>query len=501
MLTVMLAIAALAIGGLAARVEINSASGAIDVGRESQAPVHVVLAASIGGPADFESSPGGVTGSGVITTTYDEISQTVITTTFPASPTTAQPSCDAHGSCVFPPSCAASFPGYISCSGDGTSTPSSDAMLSPITSGATTPRATTSNATSSAVLTTPMATLTLTAEGARLRVPLQVVTSIMSGLALADVPDHVDLKQAKRQVDISKLLSAIISVAQASEASRLAGLVGVYTATNTPPLPTRREEQITLTTATMSSTAAAADSSDRLGLEQAKRQVDISKLLSAIISVAQASEASRLAGLVGVYTATNTPHMPTRIQEQVTVTTVYTATVTTQPPSQNASISGYDTVDPSRPWTTGAAVTGDSPAVNYTSGMVITNPLRPGWASTVSDPSAAIYPHFNNTSVDTGSYLNISTFVAPQQPWQGQTEVATDTNAGQGTVTSTNVVQPTATQTDSSNTYMGFVAAATSDIGVQNSSALAMADIPGFGNALRAGAAIVGLCVCAALAL
>lgn len=189
----------------------------------------------------------------------------------------------------------------------------------------------------------------------------------------------------------------------------------------------------------------------------------------------------------------------------MTTTTTFTATVTSPPQAYNASSFGYSSVDPSLPWMTGAAASGlPSGSANYTSGITIFNPLRPSWSSIVSDPYA-IYPHFNNTSVDSGSYLNISTFVAPQQTSGGQTQnTTTDRPYERPTVTSTTVIHPSATEaTETSGFVGGFIPAGATDLaaGKQNSSASALPVVPGADGTLSVGAAIFGLCLGAALLL
>ncbi|TKA78822.1 hypothetical protein B0A55_02250 [Friedmanniomyces simplex] len=406
-------------------------------------------------------------GPSITRTTFDEQSQTIVTETLPVTPTGPQPTCDAEGNCVFLPSCAVSFPGFISCHGKGDSTTSTPAVSPSIAAERSTTTATTPRARETS--DTKLATITSIAAAMKNRLASRATTS---------AGEH-----AKRQVKVASLVSAIESIAAASVAR--ASLLEWMGESG----PVKRQEQPIVTPTA----------------EHAKRQVDVAPLVSAIESIAaeSAGTASAIQWMRESITV--------KRQERTTITTVTTATVTAPalvyttldsvvscgPQSQqyNATQSSYTTDAQSLPPMTGAPSAGyTASSGNHSSGIIITNPLMLGWSSTASGWSA-LNPHINNTSVDNGTYLNISTFVAPQPTLQTQVNT-TCAPAEQGTVTSTTVIQPSATTASPTDTgFSGFTPAVTSNIGNHSSGAMAIAEIPGFGNVAGAGAAIAGLCL------
>ncbi|KAK0286999.1 hypothetical protein LTR35_004468 [Friedmanniomyces endolithicus] len=351
-------------------------------------------------------------GPNITRTSYDEQSQTIVTETLPATPTGPQPTCDAHGRCIFPPSCSVSFPGFISCQGDHVSTPSVITSTTAISHSTAVKRSTTTS-TTSPIFTTSNATPA-------------TITSIAAAVKNA----RFDLRAATSTV------------------------------------------------------------------EHEKRQVNIRPLLSAIEAIAAASAESSLLQWMLVSGGV-------KRQERTTITTVFTATVTASAPVYTTLVTGnmsqsIKNTDASfLPPMAAAPSTGSTTSsANASSRIVITNPLRPGWSSTASGWSA-LNPHINNTSIDTETYLNISTFVMPQSTTQGPVNTTADASrVGQSTVTGTQAIQPSTTEANPTDTgFSGFTPAVTSNLGNHSSGALAFARFPGFGNVVEAGAAIAGLCL------
>ncbi|KAK1088883.1 hypothetical protein LTR33_000314 [Friedmanniomyces endolithicus] len=355
-------------------------------------------------------------GPNITRTSYDEQSQTIVTETLPATPTGPQPTCDAQGRCVFPPSCSVSFPGFISCQGDHVSTPSVMTSTTAISHSTVVKRSTTTSTTSPIITAsnaTPATITSIAAAVKNVRFDLRAATSTV--------------EHEKRQADIAPLLSAIEAIAAASARSSLLQWMLVSGGVE-------RQDRTTITT---------------------------------------------------VFTATVTAPAPAPVYTTIESTDSSHPINTT-----NASSLPPITAAPSYGYTTSIA--------DNSSGIVITNPLRPGWSSTASGWSA-LNPHMNNTSIDTETYLNISTFVMPQSNTQVSAPVNTTADAsrvGQSTVTSTQVVQPSTTEASPTDTgFSGFTPAVTSNLGNHNSGALAFAEIPGVRNVVGAGAAIAGLCL------
>ncbi|KAK0930285.1 Protein vip1 [Friedmanniomyces endolithicus] len=390
--------------------------------------------------ATWFDGPTEIQGPNITRTSYDEQSQTIVTETLPATPTGPQPTCDAEGRCVFPPSCSVSFPGFISCHGNDGSITSTFISTTKSSQSAPVERSTTTSTTSSVSTTsnaTPATITSIAAAVKNVRFDLRAPSSAV--------------EHEKRQADIAPLLSAIEAIAAASARSSLLQWMlasgGV-----------ERQEQTTVSSAT----------------------VTAPMLLAPTTTVVQVQR-----------------------QERTTITTVFTATVTapatvyTTLETANMSQSSSTTDAFSLPPMTAAPSTGYTTSIaNASSGIVITNPLRPSWSSTASGWSA-LNPHINNTSIDTETYLNISTFVMPQSSSQGPVNTTADASrVGQSTVTSTQVIQPSTTDASPTDTgFSGFTPAVTSNLGNHSSGALAFARFPGSGRGVGAGAAIAGLCL------
>ncbi|KAK0334489.1 hypothetical protein LTR91_007221 [Friedmanniomyces endolithicus] len=420
-------------------------------------------------------------GPNITRTSYDEQSQTIVTETLPATPTGPQPTCDAEGRCVFPPSCSVSFPGFISCHGVNGS-PTSTFTSTTASSQSVAAERSTTTSTTSPILTTSNATpATITSIAAAVknaRFDLRAATSIV--------------EHEKREADIAPLLSAIEAITAASARSSLlqwllvSGGVERQEQTAVPSTTVTAPVLLPTTTATATTTA----------VGNAKRQINIGPLLSAIEAIAAASAESSLLQWMLVSGGV-------KRQDRTTITTVFTATVTAPAPvyttltisnasqtsnTNDASSLAPMTAVPSAGYTTSSA--------NASSGIVITNPLRSSWSSTASGWSA-LNPHINNTSIDTETYLNISTFVMPQSSAQGPVNTTADASrVSQSTVTSTQVIQPSTTEASPTDTgFSGFTPAVTSNLGNHNSGAVAVAEILGFGNVVGAGTVIAGLCL------
>ncbi|KAK0931621.1 hypothetical protein LTR48_006363 [Friedmanniomyces endolithicus] len=364
--------------------------------------------------ATWFAGPTDIQGPNITRTSYDEQSQTIVTETLPATPTGPQPTCDAQGRCVFPPSCSVSFPGYITCHGvDGSITSTSTSTSTTASAQSVAAERSTTTSTTSSILTTSNATpATITSIAAAVknaRFDLRAATSIV--------------EHEKRQVNIGPLMSAIEAIAAASARSSLLQWMLVSGGV-------KRQERTTITT---------------------------------------------------VFTATVTAPAPvyTTIESTNTSQSINTTDTSSLTPMTAAPSYGYTTSN-----------------ANNSSGIVITNPLRPSWSSTASGWSA-LNPHINNTSIDTETYLNISTFMMPLPTTQSPVNTTANTSPiGQSTVTSTQVVQPSTTEASPTDTgFSGFTPAVTSNLGTHSSGAVAVAEILGFGNVVEAGAAIAGLCL------
>ncbi|KAK5680484.1 hypothetical protein LTS10_007414 [Elasticomyces elasticus] len=470
------------------------------------------------------------------TSSSSTLSPTVVTETVLATPTVALPTCDADGKCVFPPSCVVGFPGFISCTGDGSTVANPAATNWEFASSSTTEaRNTTITSTSSTVtpsFTTviptnphdivllpngspvPQPWTTLFAASSAATTSMSASSSSSSSLSTAphsittpispadatsnlyawttlysgtqprttyfgpggpkssSDPDVPAEEHSTTTIIAPPATATQVSAAAGSKLSSASGLFKVETvmghtftfdldpAHNTPVMP--------WTTLVVSSSAVAALKSDGSSGSHAKRQVNAISILNEALSAMGSAM----------------PYLTTTTTVQTNTFTVLANTTLPCLTSAPNAGSGYPT----------------SSTANA-SGVIITNPLRPGWSSTVSG-FATLNPHINNTSIDSGTYLNISTFVATRSSTSQNLASTTDSSAIRSTVTSTKVTQPSTTETDASKTDMlGFTAAATSDIGNTSSGALAFAEVPGFGNVVGACVAMAGLCFGVALLL
>ncbi|KAK0936816.1 hypothetical protein LTR29_011590 [Friedmanniomyces endolithicus] len=396
--------------------------------------------------ATWFDNPTEIQGPNITRTSYDEQSQTIVTETLPATPAGPQPTCDAEGRCVFPPSCSVSFPGFISCDGKDISTISTFASTTASSRFVAAERSTTTSTRSSVYTTsnaTPATITSIAAAVKNVRFDLRTPTSIV--------------EQEKRQANIGPLMSTIEAIAAASARSSLLQWMLVSGGVE-------RQEQTAVPSAT----------------------VTAPMLLAPTTTVVQVKR-----------------------QERTTITTVFTATVTapatvyTTLETANKSQSSNTTDAFSLLPMTAAPSAGYTTSIaNNSSDIVITNPLRPGWSSTASGWSA-LNPHINNTSIDTETYLNISTFVMPQSSTQDPVNTTADASrVGQSTVTSTHVIQPSTTEASPTDTgFSGFTPAVTSNLGNHSSGALAFARFPGSDSVVGAGAVIAGLCLGVAVLL
>ncbi|KAK5732851.1 hypothetical protein LTR17_010123 [Elasticomyces elasticus] len=433
------------------------------------------------------------------TSSSSTLSPTVVTETVLATPTVALPTCDADGKCVFPPSCVVSFPGFISCTGDGSTAVNPAATNWEFaSSSAVETRNTTITSTSSAVtpsFTTviptnphdivllpngspdPQPWTTLFAASSAATTSMSATSSSSSSLSTAPHSITTPLPPA----DATSNLYAWTTLYSGTQPrTTYFGPGGPKSSSN---LNVPVEEHSTTTTIAPPATATPdpqpwtsiftaggpRDGPGFLGHNPAghpKRQVNAISILNEALSAMESAM----------------PYLTTTTTVQTNTFTVLaniTLPCLTSAPSAG---SGY-------------------PATANASGIIITNPLRPGWSSTISGLST-LNPHINNTSIDSGTYLNVSTFVATQSSTSQNLASTTDSSAIRSTVTSTKVIQPSTTETDASKTDMlGFTAAATSNIGNTSSGALAFAEVLGFGNVVGAGVAMAGLCFGVALLL
>ena len=106
-----------------------------------------------------------------------------------------------------------------------------------------------------------------------------------------------------------------------------------------------------------------------------------------------------------------------------------------------------------------------------TRNVTLTDPINPHITTVV--PFGTNRTHFNNTSIDTEIYLNISTFSAT-----GLTRASSATTTSVKTLVTTGdtsaILQPsitTTTQSGDENGMLGFTPAVTSDVGKSQSSA------------------------------
>ncbi|KAK4553629.1 hypothetical protein LTR86_009425 [Recurvomyces mirabilis] len=125
--------------------------------------------------------------------------------------------------------------------------------------------------------------------------------------------------------------------------------------------------------------------------------------------------------------------------------------------------------------------------------IVINNPLLPSWSSTISNWSA-LNPHINNTSIDTNSYLDISTFSVSGQPIATASASTTGGETSASALTSTHVIRPSDTAAGTTNNALvpGFTPAATSNVGKSTGSS-EMAP-SGMVHVCAAGATLLALC-------
>ncbi|KAK4897962.1 hypothetical protein LTR27_004346 [Elasticomyces elasticus] len=470
-------------------------------------------------------------------TSSSTLSPTVVTETVLATPTVALPTCDADGKCVFPPSCVASFPGFISCTGDGSTAANPAATNWEFASSSAVEARNTSITSTSSSITPSFTTViptnphdivllpngspdpqpwtTLFAASSAATTPISASFSSSSSLSTAPHSRTTPFPPADATSNLyawTTLYSGTqprttyfgpggpksssdpnfpaeehstittvtppatatpglqVSVAAGSKSSSTSGLFKVepvmgHTFTfdldpahNTPVMP--------WTTILVSSSAVTASKSDGSSGSHAKRQVNAISILNEALSAMESAM----------------PYLTTTTTVQTNTFTVLANTTLPCLTSAASAGSGYS-----------ASSTANA------SGIIITNPLRPGWSSTISG-LATLNPHINNTSIDSGTYLNMSTFVATQSSTSQNLAPTTDSSAIRSTVTSTKLIQPSTTETDASQTdFLGFTAAATSNIGNTSSGALAFAEVPGFGNVVSAGVAMAGLCFGVAL--
>ncbi|KAK5736690.1 hypothetical protein LTR17_007194 [Elasticomyces elasticus] len=413
------------------------------------------------------------------TSSSSTLSPTVVTETVLATPTVALPTCDADGKCVFPPSCVVSFPGFISCTGDGSTAAATNWEFA--SSSTVEERNTTTTSTSSAV--TPSFTTVIP----------------------TNPHDIVLLPNGSPDPQPRTTLFAASSAATTSMSASFSASSSISTGPHsiTTPLPPADATSNLYAWTTLYSGTQPRTTYFGPGGPKSSSDPNVS-----------AEEHSTTTAIGPPATATPDPQPWTSIftaggprggpgslgdnpgghaKRQVNAISIL-----------NEALSAMESAMPYLTTTTTCAVAGSGyPATSTAnaSGVIITNPLRPGWSSTVSG-LATLNPHINNTSIDSGTYLNISTFVATQSSTSQNLASITDSSAIRSTVTSTKVIQPSTTETDASKTDMlGFTAAATSNIGNTSSGALALAAMPGFGNAVGAGVAMAGLCFGAALLL
>ncbi|KAK3673063.1 hypothetical protein LTR78_007174 [Recurvomyces mirabilis] len=124
---------------------------------------------------------------------------------------------------------------------------------------------------------------------------------------------------------------------------------------------------------------------------------------------------------------------------------------------------------------------------------VINNPLLPNRSSTMSNWSA-LNPHINNTSIDTDSYLDISTFSVSGQPIATSSASTTGGETSASALTSTHVTRPSDTAAGTTNNALvpGFTPAATSNVG-KNTGSSEMAP-SGMVHVCAAGATLLAFC-------
>ncbi|KAK5718447.1 hypothetical protein LTR15_008174 [Elasticomyces elasticus] len=433
------------------------------------------------------------------TSSTSTLSPIVVTETVLATPTVALPTCDADGKCVFPPSCVVSFPGFISCTGDGSTAAATDWEFA--SSSIVEARNTTITSTSSAVtpsFTTVIPTnphdIVLLPNGSP---DPQPWTTLFAASSAATTSVSAGLSSSSSLSTAPHSITTPLPPADAT--SNLYAWAALYSGTQPrttyfgPGGPKSSsdsnapaEERSTTTNIAPPATATPdpqpwtsifTAGGPRVGPgflghnpagNHAKRQVNAISILNEALSVMESAM----------------PYLTTTTTVQTNTFTVLANTTLPCLTSAPNAGSGYP-----------ASSTANA------SGIIITNPLRPGWSSTISGLST-LNPHINNTSIDSGTYLNMSTFVATQSSTSQNLASVTDSSAIRSTVTSTKVIQPSTTETDASKTEMlGFTAAATSNIGNTSSGALAFAEIPGFGNVVGAGVAMAGLCFGAVLLL
>ncbi|KAK5692672.1 hypothetical protein LTR97_010986 [Elasticomyces elasticus] len=465
------------------------------------------------------------------TSSTSTLSPIVVTETVLATPTVALPTCDAAGKCVFPPSCVVSFPGFISCTGDGSTAAATDWEFA--SSSTVEARNTTITSTSSA-MTPSFTTVIPTNPHDIVLLPNgspdpQPWTTLFAASSAATTSMSGSLSSGSGPSTISHDTTTVAPPATATQVSAAAGLKsssasGLFKvetvmghtftfnmdpAHNTPMMP--------WTTLVVSSSVVAASKSDGSSFTSS-RPIATRSTTAATPSADATSDPQPWTsiftadgprvgpGFLGHNPAGN--HAKRQVNAISILNEALSAmesampylTTTTTVQTNTFTVLANTTL----PCSTSAPNAGSGYPASSTanaSGIIITDPLRPGWSSTISSLST-LNPHINNTSIDSGTYLNMSTFVATQSSTSQNLASTTDSSASRSTVTSTKVVQPSTTETDASKTDMlGFTAAATSNIGNTSSGALAFAEIPGFGNVVGAGVAMAGLCFGAVLLL
>ncbi|KAK3641504.1 hypothetical protein LTR56_011318 [Elasticomyces elasticus] len=432
------------------------------------------------------------------TSSTSTLSPTVVTETVLATPTVALPTCDADGKCVFPPSCVVSFPGFISCTGDGSTAAATNWEFA--SSSTVEERNTTTTSTSSAV--TPSFTMVIPTN------PHDIVL-LPNGSPDPQPWTTLFAASSAATTSMSASFSASSSISTgphsittplppADATSNLYAWTTLYSGTQPRTTyfgpggpksssdPNVSAEEHSTTTAIGPPATATPDPQPWTSIFTAGGP----RGGPGFLGHNPAGHAKRQVNAISIFNEALSA-MESAMPYLTTTTTVQTNTFTVL---ANTTL----------PCLTSAPYAGSGYPASSTanvSGVIITNPLRPGWSSIITGLST-LNPHINNTSIDSGTYLNVSTFVATQSSTSQNLASTTDSSAIRSTVTSTKVIQPSTTETDASKTdFLGFTAAATSNIGNTSSGALALAAVPGFGNVVGAGVAMAGLCFGAVLLL